>query len=85
MRTFTTKSYSLLPDAEDARSNGPALNEVILCDGNEKIQLETTIEDIEAFEEDTGIKLENADVIDASAMAQLIEYLNTNRMLLDPL
>lgn len=84
MRTFTTKSFSLLPDADEARSNGSALNEVVIYDVTEKVQLEATIEDIEFYEEETGIKLESSDVIDESAMEQLIDFLNTNRMLENP-
>jgi hypothetical protein len=74
----------LLPDADEARSNGSALNEVVIYDVTESVQLEATTEDIEFFEEETGIKLENSDVIDECAMEQLIDFLNTNRMLENP-
>jgi hypothetical protein len=84
LRTFTTKSFSLLPDAEEARSNGSDLNEVVIHDETEKVQLEATIEDIELFEQETGIKLDSSDVIAECAMEQLIDFLNTNRMLENP-
>jgi len=84
LRTFTTRSFSLLPDADEARSNGSSSNEVVIYDVTESVQLEATIEDIEFFEEETGIKLENSDTIDECAMEQLIDFLNTNRMLENP-
>lgn len=80
MQTFTTKAFSELPDADDMRSNGPGMDAMILQNQSGTIELEATLEEIEAATEELGIEID-ADVIPDEVMTSLIEHLNTARVL----
>jgi len=80
MELYTTKAYSLLPDADEMRSNGSPHQVIVLQNESENVELEAVLSEVESFQEETGISIDS-DVIDDEVMSALIEYLNTNRFL----
>jgi hypothetical protein len=84
MINYTTKAYSLLPDADDMRSNGSPAETLVLFNESESIQLEAVQSEIEAFEGESGCVIDS-DVIDDEVMAGLIDFLNQERLLDKPI
>jgi hypothetical protein len=62
------------------RSNGCPPEVIVLQNESEAVELEAVISEVESFEEESGISIDS-DVIDDQVMADLIEFLNTNRLL----
>jgi hypothetical protein len=84
MITYTTKAFSLLPDADEMRSNGSPAETMVLFNESESIQLEAVQSEIEAFEEESG-RVIDSDLIDDEVMAELIDFLNQERLLDKPI
>jgi len=80
MDLYTTKAYSLLPDADEMRSNGCPPEVIILQNESETVELEAVLSEVESFQEESGISIDS-DVIDDEVMSALIEFLNTKRFL----
>ena len=80
MQTFTTKAFSDLPNADEMRSNGPSSDMMILQNESGKIQLEATLDEVEAAMEELELEIDS-DVIPDEVMTSLIEHLNTSRVL----
>jgi hypothetical protein len=80
MRTFTTKAFSELPDADEMRSNGPGVDAIILQNDSGTIELEATLDEVETALEELELEID-ADVIPDEVMTSLIEYLNSARVL----
>jgi hypothetical protein len=80
MQTYTTKAFSELPDADEMRSNGPGADAMILQNESGTIELEATLEEIEAATEELEIEID-ADVIPDEVMSPLIEHLNSSKVL----
>jgi DNA/RNA endonuclease YhcR with UshA esterase domain len=83
MPIFTTKEYSKLPDADEMRSNGNPVEVIVLHNESGTVELEAVQSQLEEFEQETGVSI-GADVIDDGVMDSLVEYLNLNRLLDDP-
>ena len=80
MQLFTTRAYSLLPDADEMRSNGAPSDAVVLCNQSSTIELEAVVAEVEAFQQEHSIEIDS-DVVDDQVMSAMIEFLNTNRYL----
>jgi hypothetical protein len=80
MRTFTTKAFSELPDADEMRSNGPGVDAIILQNDSGTIELEATLDEVETASEELEIEVDS-DVIPDEIMTSLIEHLNSARVL----
>jgi hypothetical protein len=80
VQTFTTKAFSDLPNADEMRSNGPSSDMMILQNESGKIQLEATLDEVEAAMEELELEIDS-DVIPDEVMTSLIEHLNTSRVL----
>jgi len=80
MKTYTSKAFSELPDADEMRSNGPSDEVIFLEDESGTVQLEATLEEVEAALEELELEID-ADVIPDEVMTSLIEHLNTSRVL----
>lgn len=80
MQTYTTKAFSELPDADEMRSNGPGVDAMVLQNESRTIELEVTLEEIEAATEELEIEID-ADVIPDEVMCSLIEHLNSSKVL----
>lgn len=80
MQTYTTKAFSELPDADEMRSNGPGVDAMVLQNESGTIELEATLEEIEAATEELEIEID-ADVIPDEVMSSLIEHLNSSKVL----
>ena len=65
------------------RSNGAPADSVVLCNQSSTIELEAVVAEVEAFQQEHDIKIDS-DVIDDQVMSSMIEFLNTNRYLDDP-
>ena len=80
MQTYTTKAFSELSDADEMRSNGPGVDAMVLQNESGTIELEATLEEIEAATEELEIEIDS-DVIPDEVMTTLIEHLNSARVL----
>jgi hypothetical protein len=80
MQTFTTKAFSELPDADEMRSNGPSDEVMILQNESNSIELEATLEEVEAALKELELEIDS-DVIPDEVMTALIEHLNSARVL----
>jgi hypothetical protein len=80
MQKFTTKAFSLLPNADEMRSNGPGFDSVVLQNASGTVELEAIVDELDAFTLECGGSIDS-DVVDDQVMCGLIEYLNQNRLL----
>ena len=80
MQTYTTKAFLELPDADEMRSNGPGVDAMVLQNESGTIELEATLEEIEAATEELDIEID-ADVIPDEVMSSVIEHLNSSKVL----
>jgi hypothetical protein len=80
MQTYTTKAFSELPDADEMRSNGPGVDAMVLQNESGTIELEATLEEIEAAADELALEIDS-DVIPDEVMTSLIEHLNSARVL----
>jgi hypothetical protein len=80
MQTFTTKAFSELPDADEMRSNGPGADALFLQNESGTIELEATLDEVEAVAQELDLEIDS-DVISDEIMNSLIEQLNSERLL----
>jgi hypothetical protein len=80
MQIFTTKAFSELPDADDMRSNGPGGDAMILQNESGTIELEATLDEVDASTQELELEIDS-DVIPDEVMTSIIEHLNTARAL----
>ena len=83
MIKFTTKEAGKLLYTDDSRSNG--CPEVCFFENESRtFEIEATISEIEAFEQEKDIQIDS-DVIPDALLDDLVEFLNVNRLLDKPI
>jgi hypothetical protein len=70
MKSFVTKGYLLLPDADEIRSNG-CLDALVVENESKTIQLEATVKELEEFDLD-------GDVIPDAVMDKVLASLSAD-------
>ncbi len=73
MKSYVTKGYLLLPDADEIRSNG-CLDALVVENESKTIQLEATVEELEDFDLD-------GDVIPDAVMNKVLAVLSDDGLL----
>ena len=73
MKSYATKGYMLLPDADEIRSNG-CMDAFVVENESKTIQLEATFEELEGFDLD-------GDVIPDAVMDRVIAALSEDGLL----
>jgi len=73
MKSFVTKGYLQLPDADEIRSNG-CLDALLVENESKTIQLEATVEELEDFDLD-------GDVIPDAVMDKVLASLSEDGLL----
>lgn len=77
MKSYVTKGYLLLPDADEIRSNG-CIDASVVENESKTIQLEATVEELEGFDLD-------GDVIPDAVMEKVLASLSEDGMLENPI
>jgi len=80
MQKFTTKAFSLLPNADEMRSNGPGFDSVVLQNESGTVELEAIVDEVDAFSSESGVSIDS-DIVSDQLMSDLVDYLNQNRLL----
>lgn len=83
MNSYRTKLFSTLPDEDEIRSSGPPVDIFFVQNLSQTTELEAVVTDIEMFERESGKEIDS-DTIDDNLMCQLIDFLNLNRLLEQP-
>jgi hypothetical protein len=73
MKSFVTKGFMLLPDADEIRSNG-CLDAFVVENESKTVQLEATVEELEDFDLD-------GDVIPDALMEKVLASLSDDGLL----
>jgi hypothetical protein len=77
MKSYVTKGFMLLPDADEIRSNG-CLDVFVVENESKTVQLEATVEELEDFDLD-------GDVIPDALMEKVLASLSEDGLLEDNL